>query len=168
MIETHRLILHPLNYNQLEKYILADNSLEKELNLNSTVRTISPELKEALEQTIIPNVEKAGKNYLYVTLWTIISKDEEKMVGDLCIAGEPNAHGEIEIGYGTYEAFQNKGYMTEAVGGMINWAKKQQKVGAIIASTNKDNPASFKVLIKNNFVKTSETKNLYNWKLVLK
>lgn len=41
------------------------------------------------------------------------------MVGDICIVGEPNASGEIEIGYGTYEEFQQKGFMTEAVGGII-------------------------------------------------
>jgi len=168
MLETKRLNLLPLTYNQLLLYLKADNSLEKELNLDETSRIISPELKEAIEETILPNVAKAGNNYLFTTLWTIISKRDKKMVGDLCIIGEPNAQGEIEIGYGTYEAFQNKGFMTEAVAAIINWAKDQPEVFAIIASTNKDNTASFKVLIKNNFVKAGETESLYNWKLVLK
>ena len=113
MIETERLILKPLTYWQLIKYIKCDNSLEAELNLNKTSRTLSSELKEAFEQTILPNVADRSKNYLYSTLWTAISKAENKMVGDLCIIGEPNADGEIEIGYGTYEEFRNKGFMTE-------------------------------------------------------
>jgi ribosomal-protein-alanine N-acetyltransferase len=50
MIETERLIIKPLTYDQLVKYIKCDNSLEEELNLNETSRKISPELKEALEQ----------------------------------------------------------------------------------------------------------------------
>ena len=54
MIETKRLILKPLTYDQLIKYIKCDNSLEEELNLNRTSRIISPELKEAFEQTILP------------------------------------------------------------------------------------------------------------------
>lgn len=102
MIETKRLILKPLTYEQLIKYIKCDNSLEAELNLNKTSRTISPELNDAFEQTILPNVADKNKDYLYSTLWTAISKAENKMVGDLCIVGEPNAEGEIEIGYGTY------------------------------------------------------------------
>ncbi|CAM3500214.1 GNAT family N-acetyltransferase [Aquirufa ecclesiirivi] len=166
MIETNRLILKPLTYNQLIKYIKCDNSLEEELNLNKTSRTISPELKEAFEQTILPNVADKTKNYLYSTLWTAISKTENKMIGDLCIVGEPNTEGEIEIGYGTYNEFQGKGYMTEIVGGIIEWAKKQQIVKAIIASTDKTNTASFKVLEKNNFIKIRETEVLLNWKLV--
>ncbi|SDX72974.1 GNAT family N-acetyltransferase [Flavobacterium degerlachei] len=165
MIETERLILKPLTYKQLIKYIKCDNSLEVELKLNQTSRTISPELKEAFAQTILPNVADKSKNYLYSTLWTAISKIDNKMVGDLCFVGEPNANGEIEIGYGTYDEFQNKGFMTEAVSGIIEWAKTESEIQSIIASTEKSNNASFKVLEKNGFIKIGETQALFNWKL---
>lgn len=168
MIETEQLILRPLTYKQLIKYAKCDNSLETELNLNETSRTISVELKEALERSILPNVADKNKNYLYSTIWTAISKIENKMVGDLCIYGEPNADGEIEIGYGTYDEFQNKGFMTEIVRGIIDWVKTQIKVKSIIASTDKTNAASFKVLEKNNFIKTGETETLFNWRLEMK
>lgn len=167
MIESDRIILKPLTYIQLEKYIRNDNSLEKELNLNPTSRTISEELKEALENTILPNVADINKNYLFSTLWTVISKAENKMVGDICIIGEPNSEGEIEIGYGTYDEFQGKGFMSEAVNCIIKWAKTESKVNSILASTLKNNIASFKVLEKNNFIKTGETETLFNWRLTL-
>ena len=165
MIETERLILKPLTYEQLKKYLRLDNSLETELNLNETSRTISPELKEALEQTILPNVADRSKNYLFSTLWTVILKEENKMVGDLCFIGEPNAEGEIGIGYGTYEEFRKRGFMTEAVAGIINWAEKQPNIRSIIASTEKSNIDSFSVLERNNFIKSGETGTLYNWRL---
>jgi len=168
MIKTERLILKPLTYNQLLKYIKADNSLEAELNLNETSRTISPELKEALEQTILPSVADTTKDYLYSTLWTAISKDDNKMVGDICIVGEPNSDGEIEIGYGTYDEFQKKGFMTEAVSGIIEWAKTRTKVFSILASTEKENIGSFTILLKNNFIKIGETEILFHWKLKIK
>ena len=121
-------------------------------------------IKPLFEQTILPNVADPTKDYLYSTLWTAISKDANKMVGDICIVGEPNPSGEIEIGYGTYVEFQKKGFMTEAVGGMIKWAKTQPNVFSIIASTEKENIASF----KNNFIKIGETDTLFNWKLQIK
>ena len=167
MITTERLFIQPLTYQQLLKYIKADNSLEQELKLNYTNRTISPELKEAFEQTIIPNVADPKKNYLYATLWTIIDAKANTMVGDICIVGEPNAAGEIEIGYGTYDEFKNKGYMTEAVGGMIKWASNQPNVTSIIASTKKNNVASYSILKKNNFTQRSESNELLSWKLDL-
>ena len=164
MIETERLRLLPLTYGQLTKYILADNSLETELHLNPTSRSISPELKEALEATILPNVADPDKNYLYSTLWTAILKSENKMVGDLCFVGEPNPAGEIEIGYGTYEDFRKQGFMTEAVSGMIGWVQKQPAVRAIVASTDKSNAASWTVLEKNGFVKCGESEDQFNWR----
>jgi [ribosomal protein S5]-alanine N-acetyltransferase len=165
MIETERLILIPLTHEQLIKYMRLDNSLETDLNLNEASRTISPELKEALGQTILPNVADKNKNYLFSTLWTVISKDENKMVGDLCFVGEPNEEGEVEIGYGTYEEFRKRGFMTEAVGGMIKWAEKQPNIRSIIASTEKSNIDSFSILERNNFIKFGETGTLYNWRL---
>jgi len=167
MIETNRLILKPLSYEQLIKYIRTDRSLETELGVNHVQRVISPELQEALEQTILPNVADTSKNYLFSTLWTLIAKDINMMVGDICIVGEPNAEGEIEIGYGTYQEFENKGFMTEAVGGIIGWAKTQANVRAVCASTEKQNSASFRVLIKNNFVKIAQNESLFYWKLTL-
>lgn len=164
MIQTKRLNLVPLTHAQLLQYIKVDGSLEAELQLNATTREISPALKEALETTFIPNTGDPDKNYLYNTLWTLIQRTENRMVGDLCFVGEPNDKGEIEIGYGTYESFQGKGFMTEAVGGMIQWAQTQPRVKAIVATTNKDNTASWAVLEKNGFLKCGEAESLFHWR----
>ena len=91
-------------YDQLLKYIRCDHSLESELGLNPSDRSIEPALVEALEQTILPHVADPARNYLFNTLWTAIDKDAHQMVGDLCFVGEPNEAGEVEIGYGTYPA----------------------------------------------------------------
>lgn len=166
MVETPRLLLKPLTHDQLVKYIQNDGSLEQELGLAATVREISPDLKDALEQMILPSVADRSKNYLFSTLWTIIVKDQNRMVGDICFYGEPNENGEVEIGYGTYAAFQGKGYMTEAVGAMVRWATRQPNVKTVLASTDKTNVGSYTVLIKNGFKKVGETDELFNWAAV--
>ncbi len=163
MIETKRLKLIPLTYDQLLKYIKADNSLEQELKLNEFPRTISPELKEALEQSILPAVADTKNNFLYSTLWAAISIEENKMIGDLCFKGESNEIGDIEIGYGTYDAFTNNGYMTEAVGGMLKWAAAQPEVKQVIAVTEKNNIPSYRILEKNNFIKMFESETMFIW-----
>jgi [ribosomal protein S5]-alanine N-acetyltransferase len=162
-IETDRLKLYPLTYSQLIKYINCNNSLEIDLNVKKTYRIIPQELKDALQQTILPNVADKEKNYLFSTLWTIIDKKQNIMVGDICFKGEPNDKGEVEIGYGTYKQFQGKGYMTEAIKALIAWALNQPQVKAIFAETDKSNIASSRVLLKNGFVKTGETKTMDLW-----
>lgn len=163
MLETTRLILHPLTYNQLVKYTRNDGSLEQELGLNPTVREISPDLKDALEQVILPGVADPERNYLFATLWTIILREENRMVGDICFYGEPNEDGAVEIGYGTYSADQGKGYMTEAVGAMVSWAIQQPNVKSVLASTDKTNVASYTVLVKNGFKRIGESDELFHW-----
>jgi ribosomal-protein-alanine N-acetyltransferase len=167
MIETNRLILKPLTYQQMLKYIKNDHSLEVELNLNNSSMVVSPLLKTALEESILPSLSNKNNNYLFSTLWTIIDKDENRSVGDVCFQGEPNEEGEIEIGYGTYDQHQGKGYMTEAVQAMSTWAAEQPKVKAIIASTDKTNVASYSILQKNNFEKVDESKEQFNWRLAV-
>lgn len=168
MIETERLLLLPLSYEQLVKYVKNDHSLEADLQLNETTRTISADLLEALEIGILPSVAKKHKNHLYFTLWTLILKSENRMVGDLCFKGEPNTKGEIEIGYGTYDDFQGKGYMTEAVGGMIKWAATQPGVKYMLAETEKTNFASFRVLERNEFKMVQEFPSLLLWRRSVK
>jgi len=167
MIETERLILIPLTYEQLIKYLKCDNSLEEDLKILPSNRKIPQELILAFEETILPKVANNNRNYLYTTLWAAIAKEEQKMIGDFCIVGEPNKNGEIEIGYGVYDEFQNRGYMTEIVSRLIEWAKTQPKVKSIIAATEKNNIASFKVLEKNKFQQITQSETIIHWRYKL-
>ncbi len=159
MIETVRLQIVPLTHQQLAKYIKGDPSLETELNLLPTNRKISPELAEALEQSILLRVANTKTDFRYVTLWTIFLKNERVAVGDLCFKGEPDEKGEIEIGYGSYDAYRKKGYMTEAVGGMVHWARGENGVRAMIAETEVTNAGSMKILQNNGFIVYKEKDN---------
>jgi ribosomal-protein-alanine N-acetyltransferase len=167
-IETADLYLRPLNQHQLLQYIRMDTDLEKGWNLNPAHREISAELKEALEDTILPSVADTTKNYLFSTLWVVIRKDLNQMVAALCFKGEPNHLGEIEIGYGTFDSFQGRGYMTQAVAAIIPWAAQQSSVVSITAETEKTNPASIAVLVKNQFAQVNDLGSKCYWKLNLK
>ncbi len=166
-IESKRLIIKPLTTNQVSKYLKNDNSLEKELGLNYSLRVITKELKEAIEKSIYPNTLKNKENYLFYTLWSIILKEQNEIVGDLCFYGMPDNDGKIEIAYGTYEKYVGKGIMTEAVKHIILWAKNQDNVKSIVARTNIENIASFRILEKNGFIKQSESKYFYFWELII-
>lgn len=165
MLETNRLLLRPLSLNQLIMYIQNDHTLEDTLGLQHCDRVISPDLKEALEETILPNVVDTSKRIHFCTLWTIILKAEKRMVGDMCFVGEPDDEGRAELGYGTYDEHQGNGYMTEAVGAVVQWALAQPGVQSVVASTEKHNIPSFRVLEKNGFQKYEETDTLYYWKI---
>lgn len=164
-LETARLIIFPLTYDQLILYLQANGKLEEELNLNKGNQIISRELLDAFHETILPAVADETKNYQYSTLWTMVSKELNQMVGDLCFKGEPNSKGEIEIGYGTHDEFRGKGYMTEAIGAISEWAFSQKKVITIIAETDQSNLASHRTLVKNKFKPHKKVDSMIWWKL---
>lgn len=164
MIETKRLQIIPLLYEQLLMYVMGDPSLEKELNIKSGIPPFSKELKESLEHSIIPQTANPKNNYQFFTLWAIVLKENRIPVGDLHFKGGPDDKGAVEIGYGTYSPYQKKGYMTEAVEGIINWIKAQQSVNTIIAEVEQSNTASSKVLEKNHFILSSIKWNFFYWR----
>jgi [ribosomal protein S5]-alanine N-acetyltransferase len=164
-LQTPRLHIIPLSKEQLGNYSISDFSLENSLNVNTIPRIVPEFLANVINNKIIPSVSDTSKNPLYYTFWTIISKQENVMVADCCFKGEPNDNGEIEIGYGTYPAFEGKGFMTEAVGAMIRWAFAQPNVRAITAQTDPSNIASQKILQKNNFVQYGQTEENILWRI---
>lgn len=162
-VETKRLKLIPLSYEQVEKFIRLNNELELELGLNDSGRLIKNNLKHAIEKYTLKWLSGQPENHLFCTMWILVEKSQNIIVGDLSFKGAPNSYGGIEIGYGTQPLHQNKGYMTEAVAGMLNWAKEQKSVKFVLAETRKDNPASIKILKKNGFTFLTIIKNMYWW-----
>ena len=160
---TLRLEIIPLSYSQLQLYIQGNGMLEKELGLELIPREVPTELIEAFEASILPTV-RIAENHLYSTLWTIVLKEQNVMVGDLCFKGTPNDAGEVEIGYGTYDQFQGKGYMAEAIAAITDWALSQNGVRVVVAGTLANNFASQRVLEKCGFASYKNTEEMIWWK----
>jgi RimJ/RimL family protein N-acetyltransferase len=64
----------------------------------------------------------------------------------------PPRDGAAQMGYSVLPQFQRRGYATEMVRGLVNWALGQQGVVRIVAETEWANPASVRVLEKAGFV----------------
>jgi len=156
MIETERLILKPLSYNELIKHIKFPNELARDLELMPSTSLIEKEVQEAILNDLLPNLSDSTKDSLFYTMWIIIEKGIKAIIGGVCFHGEPDENGEVEIGYGTDEDYQNKGYMTEAIFGLIQWAKGNRCIYTLKAETDKTNIASILVLEKNNFELTEQ------------
>jgi ribosomal-protein-alanine N-acetyltransferase len=56
--------------------------------------------------------------------------------------------GEIKVGYLFHKKFWNKGYATEVLRAMLEWAKNNINTEYIIAYADKENTASFRVMEK--------------------
>jgi len=159
----------PLDPEQLELYLAAGGRFEKRFELEYTGRDVAPEIKKSVTEQTLPRIREAGPiDYLYITFWIVIEKTSRKIVAELGFKGAPNRMGEIEIGYGTMYQYRGKGYMTEAVGGMIQWARKQPGVKWILAETEETNLPSIRIMEKNEFSLFDKKDNMLWWRIAVR
>ncbi len=164
-LATTRLTLQPLSAMELAFYIQDNQQLEQQLQLLPGSRQVPERLKKKIAETIIPAVTKAGEPFLFHTFWIVIDTASKTIVADICFKGPPGTNGEVEIGYGTYLAYQGKGLMTEAVAGLVRWAFTQKNIRAVLAATDPGNTASQKVLQRNHFRISHQTSDDMYWRL---
>lgn len=165
-LETERLILIPLSLNDLSQAIKDRRKMARILNLNPTVEDLD-EMMLNIYKIKISNIERDPLNYQFYTYWQIILKQNNRIIGEIGYKGMPKENGQVEVGYGTDNEYQSKGYMAEALNELIRWTYLQNKVNvkSIIASTSKENIPSHKVLIKVGMEKYNEDDEYYYWKI---
>jgi len=106
----------------------------------------------------------ADPNLLGWGVWLVISKDSKEAIGDIGFKGQP-VDETVEVGYGFLPEAQNKGYATESVKALIDWAFSTNEVKQVIAECHKENQPSIKVLEKLGMQRISDSDDMINWKL---
>lgn len=143
-LETENLILYPLTESLINQIL--DNGITDFLTeewLTEDNRTLLNWMKDELYQFLPPKIG--------FTSWIFIEKSTNQVIGDGGYKGNPNSYGEIEIGYEIIESKRNKGYATEAIDTLIDWAFTQDKVKYILAKCNPENIPSQNLLQKLGF-----------------
>jgi [ribosomal protein S5]-alanine N-acetyltransferase len=162
-LNTERLRIVCLDLENFRSYIYEHGNMQRRIGIQVTTEALPDELQKVFLSTYEQAVADRT-NYVWYTVWQMVSKTENCAIGGICFKGCPNIDGEVEIGYGTEPAHQNKGYMTEAVKAAIQWAMKQDGVVYVIAETEKSNIASHKVLQKNGMTLYKETDSSLWWR----
>lgn len=146
-LETERLIISPCT----EEMIALLNEQHYENGPQ-----VSNHLKQLAED---PSV-------LYWGPWLAMLKADNNIIGDLGFKGAPDDKGSVEIGYGLLEEYRGKGYVTEAVAALVDWAWKQNGIHKIKAETLVDNRESIRVLEKIGVRKVAESEEMVYWELI--
>ena len=97
--------------------------------------------------------------------WFVIRKEDGKVIGDAGFKGKPDTMGAIEVGYSIIPLMQKKGYATEAVKKLVDWAFKENGVSIVKAECMSGNLPSIKVLEKLQLKIVAEDGVLLKWEL---
>ena len=166
MLETPRLILIPLSLEQLVLYTTDTHQLEQSLGLQTGHRVLAEPVLSIITYFTIPRVQDPALDPLFHTMWMAIDRQKQQFVAEAKFKGEPDETGTVEIGYGTYPGVQGRGYMTEMVRGLLQWAIHQPGVRRVVADTEIDNIASQKVLENNQFQRFDQVEDMLWWEYI--
>jgi len=83
----------------------------------------------------------------------IVLAEERALVGHIGFHGPPGVNAlrrprGVEIGYSIFPAFRRRGIATEAVRGLIDWARDERGIHEFVASVSPVNDASLGVVAK--------------------
>ena len=134
-VKTKRMVLRPMTDAEIEMLM---------------ERLDSDELRAAYGE-MLDDCKRDPANRVWYAPWRMALKDGADYIGDLCFKGPVKDHS-VEIGYGIQPEYEGKGYATEVVQAMTQWAFGQKDVVFVEAETAPDNKASQRVLEKCGFV----------------
>ncbi len=183
MIEIYsdRLKLIPLDNQLLSIWnTQGHQEMTYKLGLNPTEWQISEEYiietEDALQNFWLPMTAQYADNFFWYTNWEIVLVSENVSVGGIGFAGFPDQEGVTMVGYFIDGNHREKGYATEALHCLIDWAKLEPSLKAIIADTPFFNLPSQNVLKKAGFKEfgigitqhMGQQIQLKNWQLVIR
>ena len=83
--------------------------------------------------------------------WLIVLPADRVLIGSVGFKGPPDGDGRVDIGYSVLDAWQGRGYASEAVAALVDWAFAEPRVTHIIGETFPHLAASVRVLEKSGF-----------------
>lgn len=98
---------------------------------------------------------------------TLVERATLTAIGQLGAKGQPDAHGDLEIGYGLNPEAWGQGYATEAVRALVAVLLARPGVRRVTAQTATSNPASARVLEKLGFERVGTDRNEEDGDLIL-
>jgi RimJ/RimL family protein N-acetyltransferase len=78
--------------------------------------------------------------------YEIIRRSDGRVIGAAGFLGQPDETGAVRVGYGLAESARGKGYATEALKALLQWARGQDGLTCVLADTTRTNVASQRVM----------------------
>lgn len=165
-IETDRLRLLAMTPERLRLALSNPDALEQQLEFRVSRTELGGPVRRAIEIKLQKMEAAPREDLLWLTYWLIVPKDEPFGAGFLGFKGLDRATGDAEIGYGIDPTMRGRGYMTEAVRGLIAWAFEDPQCRSVVApGTLRENVASHRVLEKAGMRRVGETEATIDWRI---
>lgn len=163
VLRTKDLLLRPIALEHLRAYRRGREELSRVLGVE-----VPQGWPWAETEGILPWVERQleeDPTRIGWLAWSFIHSAERILIGDGGFGGKPDAAGVVQMGYNILPGWQRRGYATQAVRALVDWAFGHGEVRAIEAETLHDGVASIRVLDKLGARRVGRTQETIRWQL---
>jgi ribosomal-protein-alanine N-acetyltransferase len=144
-LETERLRLRPLSLQDEKEIFLLRSSEEVNKYIGRPRANSLEDARQFIERI------KEGISQNQSLYWVIELKQEQGLIGTICLWNLSIEEERAEIGYELLPGYQGNGYMQEAVARVIRHGFETMQLKEIEACPRADNYSSVKLLVKNSF-----------------
>lgn len=144
-LQTERLLLKQLEIEDWETI----SFLRTDADVNKYVNRSNAATKEKAVEFIL----KTQFNFenLIAYYWKIVPKNENKMIGSICLWNFSEDRNQAEVGYDLHPSFQGKGMMQEALKAIVQFGFDTLNLQRVEAYTHGKNEPSINLLTRNGF-----------------
>jgi len=132
-ILTQRLELFPLTAEAIDALLCADGQQLRVVTGAEFPPPVAPPPYMAESLPVVQRRLRVSPEEAEWWNWLVVERNDRQAVGVVAFAGKPDDQGAVLIGYALYPASEGKGYATEAVRTMIQWALAQPGVRSVRA-----------------------------------
>ena len=103
-----------------------------------------------LDSTLVAMAIQAGRDDQHAGVFghfQVVLAERQLVIGDVGFPGPPDDLGEVTISYGIVPSLRGKGYASEAVRTLLDWALTRPEIRAVRADTELVNHAGQHVLL---------------------
>ena len=145
-LTTERLVLRKFNESDANQIM----ALRSDKSVNAFIDRQAPANMEEVKAFINKIETGISNNELFY--WAITLKDDNILIGTICLFKISKENYQAEIGYELLPAFQGKGIMKEAVTKIIDFGFSKVNFKVIVALIKHGNERSIQIVSKNNFL----------------
>ena len=148
LVDTTRLTLAPFSPEAIDALLHGDQALLRRLTHATFPLPLRP---PPLMESLLPQVRDQVRSHPDSAgwwTWLAIRRDTRDVVGALGFGGPPDDDGAVLMGYATYAEADRRGFASEAVGALMNWALAQPGCLQVCANIPTDNVGARRVAEK--------------------
>jgi ribosomal-protein-alanine N-acetyltransferase len=145
LITTERLVLRPIREKDAGELLF----LRSDEDIMKYIQRPRTKTREDVLQ-LIARITELERNNEGIN-WAITLKEENILLGTICLFNIVKEHHRAELGYLLHPAYHGKGVMQEAVTPVLRYGFNDMQLHTIEANVDPGNIASIKLLEKNKF-----------------